>query len=131
MGNTYIMFICIYVILFGRRYLYILNNTDPHFQGKMFNKYNYKKKTDIGDVIVPLMLWQTSINQVGWLKRTGRVLLLFSQMSVLLFIKIIYVKYLWFALEVWVSIYNTANEIWILIPQSYAPMSLIYIYNAI
>ena len=56
MGNTYIMFICIYVILFGRRYLYILNNTDPHFQGKMFNKYNYKKKTDIGDVSVPLML---------------------------------------------------------------------------
>ena len=25
----------------------------------MFNKYNYKKKTDIRDVIVPLMLWQS------------------------------------------------------------------------
>ena len=60
----------------------------------MFDEYNYKKKTDIGDVIAPLMLWQTSINQVEWLKRTGRVLLLFSQMSILLFIKIISVKYL-------------------------------------
>ena len=70
--DTYIMF-CMYICLIGYTYIFLLQNNEydqeiPQSQTADKSKtkclISIRRKRDIGDVIVPLMLWQMSLNQV-------------------------------------------------------------------